>query len=270
MQQPSNNRATPLILNKQSTPQTIKATLHHTHIQTPPLPRVAGAGQVTNPRTGATQPEDPIYSAMKTPVPYSLKSQITNYRNQQQKTTVSSVDGKPINLEHLKSCLRQLDYKVRSTPELATRVVDYNNYLMDTFQDSHGIYHQTIVPEPTFNEDDPKITNDCCKLFTIMLTEHFKSQYDYNLHLPSTQPNERLVIIQATYPSLAYPDRRNIYNKHLQEYGKLVLSHTDDIGDHTTKPYYNTFFVLNYTSDSLPPSIVSNRTRATKSYTMLK
>ncbi|GME93544.1 unnamed protein product [[Candida] boidinii] len=168
---------------------------------------VAGAGLVTNPKTGTTQPEDPIYSAMKTPVPYSLKSQITNYRNQLQKT-VSSVDGKPINLEHLKSCLRQLEEKVRSTPELETRVVDYNNFLMDTFQDSHGIYHQTIVPEPTFKSDGPKINKDCCQLFTIMLTEHFKSQYDYNLHLPSTQPNTRLVIIQATYPAVAYPDRR--------------------------------------------------------------
>ena len=138
---------------------------------------------------------------MKTLVPYRLKSQITNYRNQKQKTTVSSVDGKPINLEHLKSCLRQLDYKVRSTPELDTRrVVDYNNFLMDTFQDSHEIYHQTIVPEPAFKKDDPKINKDCCEIFTIMLTEHFKSQYDYNLHLPSTQPNERLVIIQATLP----------------------------------------------------------------------
>ncbi|GMF20127.1 unnamed protein product [[Candida] boidinii] len=225
MQQPSNNCATSLILNKQATPQTIKTTIRHPHNQTPPLLRVAGSGRITNPRTGDTVTEDPYYSAMKIPVPYHLKSQITNYRNQLQKTTVSSVDGKPINIEHLKSCLRQLEEKVRSTPELDTRTRTYNNYLLDTFQDSHGIYHQTILPSPTFKIDDLQITKNCYKLFRIMLTEHFKSQYDYNLHLPSTQPNERLVIIQATYPEAAYPDRELIYDKYLQKFGKLVLEH---------------------------------------------
>ncbi|OWB69079.1 hypothetical protein B5S30_g4476 [[Candida] boidinii] len=105
---------------------------------------VAGAGLVTKPRSRATVPEDAYYSAMKIPIPHHLKSQIAIYRNQLNKTTVSSVDGKPINIEHMKSCLHQLEEKVRSTPELDSRVVDYNNYLLDTFQDIHGVYHQAL------------------------------------------------------------------------------------------------------------------------------
>ncbi|GME67380.1 unnamed protein product [[Candida] boidinii] len=84
---------------------------------------VAGAGLVTKPRSRATAPEDAYYSAMKTPIPYQLKSQIAIFRNQLNKTTVSSVDGKPIDIEHLKSCLRQLEEKARFTPELETRII---------------------------------------------------------------------------------------------------------------------------------------------------
>ncbi|OUM55380.1 hypothetical protein BVG19_g4907 [[Candida] boidinii] len=231
---------------------------------------VAGAGLVTKPKTCATVPEDAYYSAMKTPIQYQLKSQIAIFRNQLNKTTVSSVDGKPIDIEHLKSCLRQLEEKARFTPELETRIINYNNYLLDTFQDIHGVYHQAFVPTPTFNEDDLKITNDCYKRFEIMLIEHFESQYDYNLHLPSTHPNQRLVIIQATCPVAAYPDRELIYDKHLQEYGKLVLTHTEDIDDKSLKSYYDTFFVLNYTSTSLPPSTVPNYTEPSDSYTKIR
>ncbi|OWB69078.1 hypothetical protein B5S30_g4475 [[Candida] boidinii] len=103
-----------------------------------------------------------------------------------------------------------------------------------------------------------------------MLIEHFKSQYDYNLHLPSTHPYQRVVIIQATYPEAAYPDRELIYDKHLQEYGKLVLTHTEDIDDQSLKPYYNTFFVLNYTITALPPSTVTNYTEPADSYTKIR
>lgn len=101
--------------------------------------------------------------------------------------------------------MNQLNDKVKSIPELHKEVLDYNGYLMESFQDSHRVYYQTIVPHPTFYENVNNIRKDCTTRFESMLKAHFENQYDYNLHLPpSQQPNEKLIIIQATFTTSAF------------------------------------------------------------------